>query len=132
MKHREIRAAVLSALKENISERVSWFDGRPVFIDEQELPAVAVYLTDASAADEFVDEGTWEATLHIEVFLPAQVPDSELDAWMESRIYPVMSDIPALAGLITTMVTQGYEYRRDDDMALWSSADLTYSITYEM
>ncbi|WP_244495339.1 phage minor tail U family protein, partial [Escherichia coli] len=29
-------------------------------------------------------------------------------------------------------VTQGYEYRRDDDMALWSSADLTYSITYEM
>ncbi len=57
MKHREIRAAVLSALKENISERVSWFDGRPVFIDEQELPAVAVYLTDASAADEFVDEG---------------------------------------------------------------------------
>ncbi|EEC9054548.1 phage tail protein, partial [Escherichia coli] len=24
------------------------------------------------------------------------------------------------------------EYRRDDDMALWSSADLTYSITYEM
>ncbi|EPH6437817.1 phage tail terminator protein, partial [Escherichia coli] len=26
----------------------------------------------------------------------------------------------------------GYEYHRDDDMALWSSADLTYSITYEM
>ncbi|EES5469682.1 phage tail protein, partial [Escherichia coli] len=24
------------------------------------------------------------------------------------------------------------DYRRDDDMALWSSADLTYSITYEM
>ncbi|EOV69854.1 hypothetical protein A1UE_05035, partial [Escherichia coli KTE71] len=28
MKHREIRAAVLSALKANISERVNWFDGR--------------------------------------------------------------------------------------------------------
>ncbi|ETI78790.1 tail protein, partial [Escherichia coli ATCC BAA-2219] len=27
MKHREIRTAVLSALKDNISERVSWFDG---------------------------------------------------------------------------------------------------------
>ncbi len=85
MKHREIRAAVLSALKENISERVSWFDGRPVFIDEQELPAVAVYLTDASAADEFVDEGTWEATLHIEVFLRAKEPDSALDMWMEKN-----------------------------------------------
>lgn len=75
---------------------------------------------------------TWRATLHIEVFLPAQVPDSELDSWMESRIYPAMTAIPALVGLITTMVTQGYDYRRDDDMALWSSADLTYSITYEM
>lgn len=85
MKHREIRAAVLSALKDNISERVSWFDGRPVFIDEQELPAVAVYLTDASAADEFVDEGTWEATLHIEVFLRAKEPDSALDMWMEEN-----------------------------------------------
>ena len=65
MKHREIRAVILSALKGNIADRVTWFDGRPVFIDEQELPAVAVYLTDASATAEFVDEGTWEAVLHL-------------------------------------------------------------------
>ncbi|EEW2226758.1 MULTISPECIES: phage tail terminator protein, partial [Enterobacteriaceae] len=26
----------------------------------------------------------------------------------------------------------GYDYRRDDDAGLWSSADLTYVITYEM
>lgn len=95
MKHREIRAAVLSALKENISERVSWFDGRPVFIDEQELPAVAVYLTDASAADEFVDEGTWEATLHIEVFLRAKEPDSALDMWMEEKFFLRWRQFPA-------------------------------------
>ncbi|HGY3114810.1 TPA: phage tail terminator protein, partial [Escherichia coli] len=25
-----------------------------------------------------------------------------------------------------------YDYQRDDDMALWSSADLKYSITYDM
>lgn len=85
MKHREIRAAILSALKANIAERVTWFDGRPVFIDEQELPAVAVYLTDASAADEFVDEDTWEAVLHVEVFLRAKETDSALDTWMEEK-----------------------------------------------
>lgn len=33
---------------------------------------------------EELDTDTWQATLHIEVFLPAQVPDSELDEWMES------------------------------------------------
>ncbi|EFZ1592089.1 phage minor tail U family protein, partial [Shigella sonnei] len=26
----------------------------------------------------------------------------------------------------------GYDYRRDDDAGLWSSADLTYVIIYEM
>ncbi|HFL8785563.1 TPA: phage tail terminator protein, partial [Escherichia coli] len=26
----------------------------------------------------------------------------------------------------------GYDYRRDDDAGLWSSADLTYVITYDM
>ncbi|HCP1009422.1 TPA: phage tail protein, partial [Escherichia coli] len=79
-----------------------------------------------------LDSDTWQAELHIEVFLPAQVPDSELDSWMESRIYPVMSDVPALSDLITSMVASGYDYRRDDDAGLWSSADLTYVITYEM
>ncbi|MBB7891088.1 hypothetical protein HEL60_024015, partial [Escherichia coli] len=34
--------------------------------------------------------------------------------------------------LITSMVASGYDYRRDDDAGLWSSADLTYVITYEM
>ena len=126
-----VRAAVLDALEQH-EHGATLFDGRPVVFDEEDFPAIAVYLTDAEYTGEELDADTWRATLHIEVFLPAQVPDSELDQWMESRIYPAMTAIPALAGLITTMVTQGYEYRRDDDMALWSSADLTYSITYEM
>ncbi len=104
MKHTELRAAVLDALEKH-DTGATFFDGRP---------------------------DTWQAELHIEVFLPAQVPDSELDSWMESRIYPVMSDIPALSDLITSMVASGYDYRRDDDAGLWSSADLTYVITYEM
>ncbi|HCP2472559.1 TPA: phage tail protein, partial [Escherichia coli] len=97
MKHREIRAAILSALKGNIADRVTWFDGRPVFIDEQELPAVAVYLTDASATEEFVDEGTWEAVLHIEVFLRAKETDSVLDMWMEEKILPALEAVPGLS-----------------------------------
>ncbi|OTE72880.1 hypothetical protein AW123_27010 [Escherichia coli] len=43
-----------------------------------------------------------------------------------------VTDIPALSDLITSMVASGYDYRRDDDAGLWSSADLTYVITYEM
>jgi hypothetical protein len=92
---------------------------------------VAVYLTDAEYTGEDLDADTWQATLHIEVFLPAQVPDSELDEWMETRVYPAISG-SALNGLITVMVQQGYEYQRDDSLGLWSSADMKYSITYDM
>jgi hypothetical protein len=30
------------------------------------------------------------------------------------------------------MVPQGFDYQRDDAMGLWTSADMKYSITYEM
>ncbi|HDS1149641.1 TPA: phage tail protein [Pluralibacter gergoviae] len=132
MKHTEIRSAVIDALESAVGDSAIYFDGRPAVIEEEDFPAIAVYLSDAEYTGEELDSDTWQATLHIEVFLPAQVPDSELDEWVETRIYPAISDIPALANLITVMVPQGYEYQRDDSLALWSSADLKYSINYEM
>lgn len=132
MKHPQIRAAVLNALKDNITDSVTWFDGRPAFLEVQDLPAVAVYLTDAQFTGAIVDEDQWSATLHIEVFLKADLPDAALDEWMESRIYPVLSDIPGLSDLIELMAPLGYDYQRDDEMATWGSADMQYSITYIM
>lgn len=111
MKHTELRAAVLDALEKH-DTGATLFDGRPAVFDEEDFPAIAVYLTGAEYTGEELDSDTWQAELHIEVFLPAQVPDSELDSWMESRIYPVMSDIPALSDLITSMVASGYDYIR--------------------
>lgn len=132
MKHPQIRTAVLTALKNSITDPVTWFDGRPAFLEVQDLPAVAVYLTDAQFTDAMVDEDQWSATLHIEVFLKADLPDAALDEWMESRIYPVLSDIPGLSDLIELMAPLGYDYQRDDEMATWGSADMQYSITYIM
>lgn len=132
MKHPQIRTAVLTALKDNITDSVTWFDGRPAFLEVQDLPAVAVYLTDAQFTGAMVDEDQWSATLHIEVFLKAELPDAALDEWMESRIYPVLSDIPGLSDLIELMAPLGYDYQRDDEMATWGSADMQYSITYIM
>ncbi len=129
MKHTELRAAVLDALEKTPGRRFLMV--APLFLMRRifrQLPFISPALNTRRRAGQRYRQ----AELHIEVFLPAQVPDSELDAWMESRIYPVMSDIPALSDLITSMVASGYDYRRDDDAGLWSSADLTYVITYEM
>lgn len=131
-KHSAIRAAVLAKLKIDINDPVTWFDGRPVFLEEQDLPAVAVYLSDAEYTGETLDEDSWQAVLHVEVFLKAINPDSALDAWMEEKVYPSMASVPALADLIETITPQGYEYQRDDEMATWGSVDLSYSLTYSM
>ncbi|WP_407240608.1 phage tail terminator protein [Escherichia coli] len=130
MKHTELRAAVLNALEKH-DTGATLFDGRPAVFDEEDFPAVAVYLTGAEYGRR-AGQRYGRRSCILKFFLPAQVPDSELDSWMESRIYPVMSDVPALSDLITSMVASGYDYRRDDDAGLWSSADLTYVITYEM
>ncbi|MEC5321167.1 phage minor tail U family protein [Brenneria populi subsp. brevivirga] len=132
MKHTLIRAAVLDALESRIDGKIAFFDGRPAVFEEDEFPAVAVYITDAQSTSDYLDEDSWSATLHIEVFLAAQVPDSELDSWMESKVYPVLSDVPALEALVEKIVPQGYDYQRDDDAAAWSSADMKYSLTYYM
>jgi len=132
MKHPSIRTAVLDALKLSVAEAVTWCDGRPALLEPEDLPAVAVFLTDAQATSESLDEDVWSATLHIEVFLKAAETDSALDKWMEEKIYPARGAIPALSGLVETMSAQGYDYQRDDEMAAWGSADLQYSIAYLM
>ncbi|WP_413734334.1 phage tail terminator protein [Sodalis sp. RH21] len=133
MKHPLIRAAVLGKLRQSVTlPKVTWYDGRPGFISPEDLPAVAVYLTDAKATGESIDEEEWRAVLHIEVFLKATATDSELDKWMEQRIYPAMEDVPVLAELLETISVEGYDYQRDDESTTWGSADLQYSLNYIM
>ena len=132
MKNSDIRLAVIDALEAEICDAALYFDGRPAIFEETDFPAIAVYLTDAAPTGEEVDVELWQAVLHIEVFLPAQAPDSELDEWVGTRIFPALNDIQALRKLLTLINIQGYDYQRDDDLALWGSADLKYTITYEM
>lgn len=133
IKHPKIRKAVLDALKLSVTDpSVTWYDGRPSFLTAEDLPAVAVYLSGAEPTGETLDEDEWRATLHVEVFLKAVSPDTDLDQWMEQNIYPALNYVPALADLIQTMTAQGYDYQRDDEMATWGSADLRYTMTYTM
>lgn len=103
-RHTQIRRAVLARLREQCGDSATFFDGLPAFIDAQELPAVAVWLSDAQYTGKMTDEDDWQAVLHIAVFIRAQAPDSELDMWMESTIFPALNDIPALSGLIDTLI----------------------------
>ncbi|MFX4314653.1 phage tail protein, partial [Enterobacter sp. 63] len=78
MKHSDIRKVIIDALESAIGTDAIYFDGRPAVLEEGDFPAVAVYLTDAEYTGEELDADNWQAILHIEVFLEAQVPDSDL------------------------------------------------------
>ena len=121
-RHTQIRQVVLARLREQCGDSATFFDGLPAFIDAQELPAVAVWLSDAQYTGKMTDEDDWQAVLHIAVFIRAQAPDSALDMWMESTIFPALNDIPALSGLIDTLIPLGFNYQRDNEMATWAMA----------
>ncbi|HEJ7134784.1 TPA: phage tail protein [Serratia marcescens] len=132
IKHTAIRNAVLERCRSTITDDVTYFDGRPAFIDENDLPAVAVFLDDARYTGNELDTDSWRAMLHIVVYLKATQPDAALDQWVEEKIYPVLNDIPDLVPLVETMSPVGYDYQRDDEVATWGAADLSYQLTYTM
>ncbi|MGI7011148.1 phage minor tail U family protein [Citrobacter braakii] len=129
-KHTQIRQAVLAKLESLSGETVTLFDGLPAFIEPEDLPALAVWLTDAQYTGVMTDEDDWQAVLHVAVFLKAQVPDAELDTWMEDKIAPAIQDVNGLENLIDTLIPLGYDYQRDSEMATWGMAEITYRITY--
>ncbi|EAV3689125.1 phage tail protein [Salmonella enterica subsp. enterica serovar Eastbourne] len=129
-KHTQIRLAILADLESMAGETVTLFDGLPAFIEPEDLPALAVWLTDAQYAGVMTDEDDWQAVLHVAVFLKAQAPDAELDTWMEEKIFPALEEVNGLERLIDTMTPLGYDYQRDSEMATWGMAEITYRITY--
>ncbi|EBO9661235.1 phage tail protein [Salmonella enterica subsp. enterica] len=129
-KHTRIRQAILAELKSRRGMAFTLFDGLPAFIEPEDLPALAVWLTDAQYTGAMTDENDWQAVLHVAVFLKAQAPDAELDTWMEEKIFPVLEEINNLDNLIDTMTPRGYDYQRDSEMATWGMAEITYQITY--
>ncbi len=51
-RHTQIRQVVLARLREQCGDSATFFDGLPAFVDAQELPAVAVWLSDAQYTPE--------------------------------------------------------------------------------
>lgn len=129
-KHTQIRQAVLAKLESLSGDAVSLFDGLPAFIEPEDLPALAVWMTDAQYSGQSVDEDDWQAVLHVAVFLKAQSTDAELDMWMEEKIFPSLEEVSGLENLIDAMTPLGYDYQRDSEMATWGMAEMTYRITY--
>lgn len=129
--HTAVRNAVAARLQAAAPE-AKVYDGAPRFLEPEDLPALAVWISDAEYQGETVDGDDWTAVLHIGVFLGVHSHDSELDRWTEEKIYPALDEDSGLAALISLMTPQGYHYQHDDESGVWAAAEITYQITYNM
>ncbi|WP_332832788.1 phage tail terminator protein [Escherichia coli] len=102
-RHTQIRQVVLARLREQCGDSATFFDGLPAFVDAQELPAVAVWLSDAQYTGKMTDEDDWQGCFCILLSSSGHRHRIQrLDMWMESTIFPALNDVPALSGLIDT------------------------------
>ncbi|HHR5902688.1 TPA: phage tail terminator protein [Providencia alcalifaciens] len=131
IKHTAIRHALVTRLQAIVPE-ANVFDGIPRFLQPEDLPALAVWISDAEYQGETLDSEDWTAVLHIGVFLGLHSRDSELDQWIEAKIYPALHEDCGLSALISGMTPLGYHYQHDDDLGAWAAAEITYQMTYDM
>lgn len=131
IKHTAIRNALVTRLQAIVPE-ANVLDGAPRFLQPEDLPALAVWISDAEYQGETVDGDDWTAVLHIGVFLGLHSHDSELDRWTEEKIYPALDEDSGLSALISLMTPQGYHYQHDDESGVWAAAEITYQIIYDM
>ncbi|WP_237209056.1 phage minor tail U family protein [Salmonella enterica] len=80
---------------------VTLFDGLPAFVEQEDLPAIAVWLTDAQYTGLMTDEDDWQATLHTAVFLRLRLLiQSLISGWKKNL--PALEEVSGLERLIDT------------------------------
>lgn len=116
-----------------ISNAVTWFDGRPGFLDEQDLPTVTVYLSDARPRMKVLMKICGQPCCCIEVFLESH-GYRQCSGFLDGG--PHLSgngyDAPELANLLELMAAQEGMTISAMKRRGVGSADLSYSISYIM
>ena len=130
MKHTELRAAVLDALEKH-DTGATFLMVAPLFLMRRifrQLPFISPALNTRAKSWTAIP-GRRSCISKFSCLLRCRI-----QSWMRGWSPGFIRDerYPGTVRLITSMVASGYDYRRDDDAGLWSSADLTYVITYEM
>ncbi|WP_411902492.1 phage tail terminator protein [Salmonella enterica] len=84
---------------------------------------MAVYLSDAQYTGPEADGDLWSAVPHVVVFLQGTAPDRPLDDQMDHSVYPALVRVPGLGDILGTMSAPGDNYQRNDERAMWRSAE---------
>jgi hypothetical protein len=136
-----IRAAVIADLETADTSALvtTYFDGFPSTIEvssddsddsNDELPAVAVSISEGEVTDSDFEEVTWQAVMTIRIYRLSTTNevDNELDV-IGQMIMEAFGPHYRANGLITTCTKSSFQYGRDD-VQPWGTLDLNFTIEY--
>lgn len=129
-----LREALVSAFEAILQDEpdITVFNGLPRFVDgEDELPALAVHLTDIEPEQTWLDASQWQAILHVMVFVRANTPDTVLDSWADEVVFPVVAACEPLHRRCISLELTGYRYERSQEAATWAALDVQYTILFQ-
>lgn len=121
---------VLEKLEFVIGVFVIFFDGFFVFVEQEDLFVIVVWLIDVQYIGFMIDEDDWQVIFYMVVFLRVQVFDIEFDIWMEEKIFFVLEEVSGLECFIDIMILLGYDYQCDSEMVMWGMVEIIYWIIY--
>jgi len=134
MKTITIRSAVESLLSAGLGG-YQFFKTRPNNLvhdpenGQTDLPACAIYFESGATDDDYLDETTWSASIHVELF---QAQDTGVDDLLEADAQTVIDALNQtdLNGLVEYIRSPKFTYNRDPETDV-TALDLTFTLQWE-
>lgn len=124
---KQIRNDVFTKLNGTIEGITTYHNGRPLVLDDTQLPAVAVYLDDLQTDDSDLGGSYWNAKLNIALYVPGAVNESALDDLSEE----VVSYIGSLDFLTTENIQlETLTHQHDEQGFVWRGVNIQYGVSF--
>jgi len=133
----QIKAQVISDVQPLLGASFTVFNGVPQSIQvaddeysDDELPAVAVFVSDAQVTDESFDSEEWAGVLHVVLYdVSSNQVEQVLNGYSETVHSVVTRDYTA-NGLLLSCARSSLASEKDNELP-WGMLDLMFNIEWE-
>lgn len=123
-----IRNDIFNKMNGAIDGVQTYHNGRPLVLDDTQLPVLAVYLDDLQTGDDNLGGSYWNAKLNITAYVPGNIGDSGLDDLSE-QIISYMDNIETDSHL-EELQLDNLTYQHDENGFVWRAVNIKYAAMF--
>ncbi|MCI7718716.1 Phage minor tail protein U [[Pasteurella] aerogenes] len=122
-----IRQTLFDLLDQQIEGVAYYHNGRPIFLNADETPAIAVFIEGAETEDIDLCGAYWECVLNVVVYQKSTLPEDRIDLIME-RVIQKLNSINRENFERFSLENLAYAY--DEQQTQWIAGTLQYRIGF--